>query len=138
MNVSVSFYVNFLYKPLESVAALWSVKQAREVGCENKEACTATVNEVASGWKLVWQGGMEVVAAAGCCTGAARWCDVVASPSQNDRKSLSLNMQTEHTYAYRTLEDFDNSLKRFLKDWSLTASHLKAICKQVTEFLVTD
>lgn len=49
MNVSVSFYVNFLYKPLESVAVLWSVKQAREVGCENKEACTATVNEVASG-----------------------------------------------------------------------------------------
>lgn len=56
------FMRTFFFKPFESVAALWSVKRAREVGCEYKEACNR---------RSKWGGtGLEAGATGG---GTRRW-----------------------------------------------------------------
>lgn len=107
------FMRTFFFKPFESVAALWSVKRAREVGCEYKEACNRRSKWGGTGLEAgATGGGTEVVAAA-----------VTAPPGQTDRKAPVAGQAN-------SLQPSLPHAANLLKDSHLTTSHLKAIFQQ--------
>ena len=96
---------SYAIRAVEGVQRLKQVKQSREVGCvTSEEADTAGVNEVAVGWRLVWEEQQRQRVQPG--TGAESWCDDFELSSQKVTESLSLYEQFDSVKSKRVKELF--------------------------------